>query len=115
LLRDYHAKHGRHEEARRWHTCSAERQNELCAAEVERNNVTPKDTFEPHDLDDQLFVTFARSRDLLRWEPVQAADRTDLREKLKVASGGVVFTTIRKFFPEERGDPIRRFRNGATS
>ncbi|MGO8754899.1 MAG: type I restriction endonuclease subunit R [Gallionellaceae bacterium] len=57
-----------------------------------------------NDLDDQLFGTFARCRDLLRQAPVQAADRADLREKLKVASGGVVFTTIQKFFPEEKGD-----------
>ncbi len=57
-----------------------------------------------NDLDDQLFGTFARCRDLLRQSPVQAADRADLREKLKVASGGVVFTTIQKFFPEEKGD-----------
>lgn len=57
-----------------------------------------------NDLDDQLFGTFARCRDLLRQPPVQAVDRTDLREKLAVAAGGVVFTTIQKFFPEERGD-----------
>jgi type I restriction enzyme R subunit len=57
-----------------------------------------------NDLDDQLFGTFARCRDLLRQAPVQAADRADLREKLAVAAGGVVFTTIQKFFPEERGD-----------
>jgi type I restriction enzyme, R subunit len=57
-----------------------------------------------NDLDDQLFGTFARCRDLLRQEPTQAADRADLRAKLAVASGGVVFTTIQKFFPEERGD-----------
>ena len=57
-----------------------------------------------NDLDDQLFATFARCRDLLRQPPVQAADRADLRAKLAVASGGVVFTTIQKFFPEERGD-----------
>ncbi|MBW6504930.1 type I restriction endonuclease subunit R [bacterium] len=56
-----------------------------------------------NDLDDQLFGTFARCRDLLRQPPVQAADRADLREKLSVASGGVVFTTIQKFFPEEKG------------
>ncbi len=52
-----------------------------------------------NDLDDQLFGTFARCRDLLRQPPVQAADRADLREKLRVASGGVVFTTIQKFLP----------------
>ena len=57
-----------------------------------------------NDLDDQLFGTFARCRDLLRQAPVQAADRGDLREKLSVGSGGVVFTTIQKFFPDEKGD-----------
>jgi type I restriction enzyme R subunit len=57
-----------------------------------------------NDLDDQLFGTFARCRDLLRQDPVQAQDRADLRSKLSVASGGVVFTTIQKFFPEEKGD-----------
>lgn len=57
-----------------------------------------------NDLDDQLFGIFARCGDLLRQPPVQAADRADLREKLKVASGGVVFTTIQKFFPAEKGD-----------
>jgi type I restriction enzyme R subunit len=57
-----------------------------------------------NDLDDQLFGTFARCHDLLRQEPVQATDRADLREKLSVAAGGVVFTTIQKFFPEEKGD-----------
>jgi type I restriction enzyme R subunit len=57
-----------------------------------------------NDLDDQLFGTFARCRDLLRQNPVQAQDRADLRTKLSVAAGGVVFTTIHKFFPEERGD-----------
>ena len=57
-----------------------------------------------NDLDDQLFGTFARCRDLLRQPPAQAASRADLRAKLAVESGGVVFTTIQKFFPEEKGD-----------
>jgi type I restriction enzyme R subunit len=57
-----------------------------------------------NDLDDQLFGTFARCRDLLRQDPVQAQDRADLRSQLSVASGGVVFTTIQKFFPAEVGD-----------
>ena len=57
-----------------------------------------------NDLDDQLFATFSRCRDLLRQPPVQATDRTDLRDKLAVKAGGVVFTTIQKFFPEEKGD-----------
>jgi type I restriction enzyme R subunit len=57
-----------------------------------------------NDLDDQLFGTFARCEDLLRQPPTQASGRADLRAKLAVASGGVVFTTIQKFFPEEKGD-----------
>lgn len=56
-----------------------------------------------NDLDDQLFGTFSRCHELLRQKPVQAASREHLRELLKVASGGVVFTTIQKFFPEEKG------------
>ena len=57
-----------------------------------------------NDLDDQLFGTFSRCADLLRQPPEQAASRAGLRAKLAVESGGVVFTTIQKFFPEERGD-----------
>jgi type I restriction enzyme R subunit len=57
-----------------------------------------------NDLDDQLFGTFSRCRDLLRQTPFQAANRAQLREQLKVAAGGVVFTTIQKFLPEEKGD-----------
>ena len=57
-----------------------------------------------NDLDDQLFGTFSRCRDLLRQPPEQAESRADLRRKLSVESGGVVFTTIQKFFPEEKGD-----------
>ena len=57
-----------------------------------------------NDLDDQLFGTFARCQDLLRQPPTQAASRADLRAKLAVEQGGVVFTTIQKFFPEEKGD-----------
>jgi type I restriction enzyme, R subunit len=53
-----------------------------------------------NDLDDQLFGTFASSRQLLRQEPVQAESRENLKELLQVASGGIVFTTIQKFLPE---------------
>ncbi len=53
-----------------------------------------------NDLDDQLFDTFASSKQLLRQEPVQAENREKLKDLLKVASGGVVFTTIQKFQPE---------------
>ena len=54
-----------------------------------------------NDLDDQLFDTFAACQDLLRQAPVQAEDRDHLKDLLQVASGGVIFTTIQKFSPEE--------------
>lgn len=54
-----------------------------------------------NDLDDQLFGTFGRCQDILRQKPVQANTRKELRELLSVSSGGIVFTTIQKFFPEE--------------
>ncbi len=57
-----------------------------------------------NDLDDQLYGTFARCQDLLRQPPTQAESRADLRNKLSVNAGGIIFTTIQKFFPEERGD-----------
>lgn len=51
-----------------------------------------------NDLDDQLFGTFARCKDLLRQSPIQADSRDDLARKLKTsASGGIIFTTIQKF------------------
>ncbi|MBU0545715.1 type I restriction endonuclease subunit R, partial [Patescibacteria group bacterium] len=54
-----------------------------------------------NDLDDQLFDTFASCKQLLRQVPVQAQNRGDLKKLLKVAGGGIVFTTIQKFFPED--------------
>lgn len=57
-----------------------------------------------NDLDDQLFGTFALCQDLLRQAPVQAESREHLQELLRVASGGVIFTTIQKFLPEQGKD-----------
>jgi type I restriction enzyme R subunit len=57
-----------------------------------------------NDLDDQLFGTFARCHELLRQQPKQAQNRAHLRELLHTASGGVVFTTVQKFFPTEGED-----------
>ncbi len=53
-----------------------------------------------NDLDNQLFDNFVVAQDLLRQKPVQAETRAHLRELLKVASGGIIFTTIQKFLPE---------------
>ena len=68
---------------------------------LEMDNPTVVVITDRNDLDDQLFDTFAASRQLLRQEPVQAEDRNHLKELLKVGSGGVVFTTIQKFQPDE--------------
>lgn len=65
------------------------------------NNPTVVIITDRNDLDDQLFDTFASSKQLLRQEPIQAQDREQLKELLKVASGGVVFSTIQKFQPDE--------------
>ena len=54
-----------------------------------------------NDLDDQLFATFAGCKDLIRQTPVQAEDREHLQKLLAVPSGGVIFTTIQKFAPEQ--------------
>jgi type I restriction enzyme R subunit len=70
----------------------------------EMNNPTIVVITDRNDLDDQLFGNFARCQELLRQPPVQAESRADLKEKLRVDAGGVVFTTIQKFFPEEKGD-----------
>jgi type I restriction enzyme R subunit len=64
------------------------------------NNPTVVVITDRNDLDEQLFGTFAASKQLLRQEPVQAESREHLKELLKVASGGIVFTTIQKFMPE---------------
>ena len=57
-----------------------------------------------NDLDGQLFGTFSRCHEVLRQTPVQAETRRRLRELLRVASGGVVFTTIQKFLPDPETD-----------
>jgi type I restriction enzyme R subunit len=53
-----------------------------------------------NDLDNQLFATFARCKQLLGEEPVQADSTEDLRRLLDRNVGGIVFSTIQKFRPE---------------
>jgi type I restriction enzyme R subunit len=62
-----------------------------------------------NDLDDQLFGTFSRCHELLRQKPRPATSREHLRELLEVASGGVAFTTVHKFFAN--AGPISQRRN----
>src|SRR5207245_1549062 len=56
-----------------------------------------------NDLDDQLFGQFQRCHEIVRQTPVQAETVEHLRNLLTVASGGVVFTTIQQFMPDEKG------------
>jgi len=64
------------------------------------NNPTLVVLTDRNDLDNQLFGTFSRCSELLRQTPRQADSRDELQELLRVASGGVVFTTIQKFLPQ---------------
>jgi type I restriction enzyme R subunit len=57
-----------------------------------------------NDLDGQLFGKFSVCESLLRQTPVQADSVEHLRRLLRVASGGIVFTTIQKFRPETKGE-----------
>jgi type I restriction enzyme R subunit len=73
-------------------------------AQPELKNPTIVVITDRNDLDDQLYGTFCGCHELLRQTPEQADSRDDLRTKLQVASGGVVFTTIQKFLVEP-GEP----------
>ena len=93
-----------------WHTQGAGKSLSMAyyagaiAREPAMENPTIVVLTDRNDLDDQLFGTFARCQDLLGQPPVQAESRADLRRKLSVTAGGVVFTTIHKFYPEVQGD-----------
>jgi type I restriction enzyme R subunit len=68
------------------------------------NNPTIVVVTDRNDLDDQLFTTFSMSKDLLRQTPKQAESRSHLRQLLSVESGGIIFTTVHKFTPDETED-----------
>jgi type I restriction enzyme R subunit len=90
-----------------WHTQGSGKSFSMLfyAARVVRHSAMQNPTIvvltDRNDLDDQLFGQFQRCHELLNQMPVQAKDREDLRELLKVASGGVIFTTIQKFMPDK--------------
>ena len=95
-----------------WHTQGSGKSFSMVfyAGRIARNEEMQNPTVvvltDRNDLDDQLFGQFDRCSDLLNQRPRQAESRSQLRELLKVASGGVVFTTIQKFMPDERGDKM---------
>lgn len=93
-----------------WHTQGSGKSFEMVfyAAKIMRDprmaNPTLVFITDRNDLDDQLFgETFAPAR-ILPEAPVQASTRSDLRARLRRASGGIVFTTLQKFAPGEDGD-----------
>ena len=63
-----------------------------------------------NDLDDQLYAQFAKCKDFLRQEPVQAESREHLRRLLSGRkANGIIFTTMQKF--EESFDCLSERRN----
>ncbi|VVB70059.1 Uncharacterised protein [uncultured archaeon] len=69
---------------------------------LELDNPTIVVLTDRNDLDGQLFENFGKWQQILRQKPVHADSREKIKELLKVASGGIVFTTIQKFMPEEK-------------
>ena len=88
-----------------WHTQGAGKSLSMVffAGKIVRsmNNPTILVINDRNDLDDQLFDTFADNSDILRQPPRQADSCGELKTLLKVASGGIVFTTIQKFIPDD--------------
>lgn len=71
-------------------------------AQPEMKNPTIVVVTDRNDLDGQLYQTFKGARGLLPEDPVQIEDRDDLRQKLlDRQTGGIIFTTIQKFRPEQ--------------
>ena len=106
---EYRAKLGGRRAGVIWHTQGSGKSLSMVffASKVIRHPAMKNPTIvvitDRNDLDNQLFSTFAANQQILRQTPQQASSRADLRRLLNVASGGVIFTTIQKFFPENKG------------
>ncbi len=93
-----------------WHTQGSGKSIEmlLYAAKIMRdkrmNNPTLVFLTDRNDLDDQLFGEVFAPAKVLPERPVQADSRADLRTLLTRVSGGIIFTTLQKFAPEQSGD-----------
>jgi len=94
-----------------WHTQGSGKSIEmlLYAAKVMRSAEMGNPTLvlitDRNDLDDQLYgEVFAPAR-VLPETPRQAGSRAEMRRLLDRVSGGIIFTTIQKFAPDEKGDP----------
>ena len=92
-----------------WHTQGSGKSFTMLfyAAQVARARAMQNPTVvvitDRNDLDEQLYGQFQRCHELLGQLPQQATSVQDLRTRLSVASGGIVFTTIHKFAPDEKG------------
>ncbi|MGO1537617.1 MAG: type I restriction endonuclease subunit R [Yaniella sp.] len=90
-----------------WHTQGSGKSFEMVfyAAKIMRDSRMSNPTLvfitDRNDLDDQLFGEVFSPASILPEQPVQAPDRADLRKRLKRNSGGIVFTTLQKFAPEQ--------------
>lgn len=93
-----------------WHTQGSGKSFEMVffAAKLMRdsrmNNPTLVFITDRNDLDDQLFSEVFAPASILPEKPVQADNRVDLRQILHRVSGGIVFTTLQKFAPENGGN-----------
>lgn len=103
------AMHGNHKIGVVWHTQGSGKSLSMAFLagklvlddKKQFNNPTIIVVTDRNDLDDQLFGTFSGCQELLRQKPKQAESRAHLQELLKVESGGVIFTTNAKFFPDD--------------
>lgn len=97
-----------------WHTQGSGKSIEmlLYAAKIMRDarmgNPTLVFLTDRNDLDDQLFGEVFAPAEILPEKPVQADSIADLRVLLRRVSGGIIFTTLQKFRPEEGldGNPV---------
>lgn len=93
-----------------WHTQGSGKSFEMVfyAAKLMRDSRMENPTLvfitDRNDLDDQLFGEVFASARILPETPVQADGRDDLRSLLTRTSGGIIFTTIHKFAPDEDSD-----------
>ncbi|SHO84116.1 type I restriction endonuclease subunit R [Mycobacteroides abscessus] len=93
-----------------WHTQGSGKSIEmlLYAAKIMRDERMSNPTLvfltDRNDLDDQLFGEVFAPADILPEKPTQADSRADLRTLLRRVSGGIIFTTLQKFAPEQGDD-----------
>ena len=95
-----------------WHTQGSGKSFEMVfyAAKIMRDRRMANPTLvfitDRNDLDDQLYGEVFMPARILPETPLQASGRADLRKLLKRASGGIIFTTIHKFAPDQDEDTI---------